>query len=42
MEDSVEYKERIMIVLEIIGMAAIIELIITITAFVIVEKISWR
>lgn len=29
-----------MIILEIIGIAAIIELIITITAFVIVEKIS--
>ena len=31
-----------MIILEIIGIAAIIELIITITAFVIAEKISWR
>lgn len=31
-----------MIILEIIGIASIIELIITITAFVIVEKISWR
>ena len=31
-----------MIILEIIGIASIIELIITITAFVIVEKISCR